>query len=252
MARKSRILINNFFFRAYNNNVEEITITQDGYDSLYMSYIYGRVRERFSFLPAMCELRRDGARAEIVFGTENSYCPYVRRFAEENIADVIAVGYKYAYFENCLPLPFLSALQKRLLITALVAADYREDRNYVLRRLRGQQTYCLDGVYHFRLRELKKRWEGISEYVPTNLDETSLDGFLEFLTEDGEGKLFLKDGKTYGEDYRRLSKSLLTGVESPVGEILLGGAKQVYCFGEVDGETKAFLKKYYGINAVFC
>ncbi len=79
-----------------------------------------------------------------------------------------------------------------------------------------------------------------------------MEGFISFLAEDGEGKIFLKNGKVYDEEYRRLSRSLLTGVESPVGEILLSGAGQVYCFGEVEEETKAFLKKYYGENAIFC
>ena len=232
--------------------MEEITITQNGYDGLYMSYLYGKVRERFSFLPATCGIRRNGDTTEIAFQTEREYCPYVRKFAEENMADVIAVGYKYAYFEKRLTLPLLSALQKRLLITALVAADYKDDRAYVIRKLRGNKQYCLDGVFHFRLQQLKKRWDGILEYVPADMGEVSLNGFVEFLTEDGEGKLFLKGGKAYGEDYRPLSRSLLTGVESPIGEILLGGARQIYCFGEVDGDTKEFLKKYYGINAVFC
>jgi hypothetical protein len=107
-------------------------------------------------------------------------------------------------------------------------------------------------MFHFRLQELQKRWDGIVDYIPTDMGESAMDGFIEFLIEDGEGKLYVKDGKVYGEDYRPLSKSLLTGLESPIGEILLGGAQQVYCFGEVDKETKAFLDKYYGEKAVFC
>ena len=59
-------------------------------------------------------------------------------------------------------------------------------------------------------------------------------------------------GKVYDEEYRVLSKSALTGAESPIGEILLGGAERVYCFGEQDAQTSAFLEKYYGENAVFC
>ena len=133
-----------------------------------------------------------------------------------------------------------------------MAADYRDDRAYALRRLGGFESYSLDGVFHFRLRELQRRWENIAQYVPTDMGEASLDGFLEFLTEDGEGKMFVKDGKVYDGEYRPLSKSLLTGKESAVGEILLGGAEKVYCFGETDGETKAFLKKYYGEKATFC
>ena len=232
--------------------MEEITITQNGFDGRYMSYLYAKVRERFSFLPAAIDMQTDGDASEIAFKTERAYCPYVRRFAEENIADVIAVGYKYAFFEKRLALPLLSARQKQLLFTALVAADFKEDKAYALRRICGCERYCLDGMYHFRLRELQRRWADVAEYVPADMGETSLDGFLEFLTEDGEGKLFVKDGKVYDEEYRRLSRSQLTGEESPVGEILLGGAEKVYCFGDTDRETSAFLRKYYGKKAIFC
>lgn len=232
--------------------MEEITITQNGFDGLYMSYLYGKVRERFSFLPSECGLEKHGDCTELAFKTEREYCPYVRKFAEEHIADIIAVGYKYSYFDKRLALPLLTGKKRRMLLTAIVAADYKEDRAYVARRLRGAERYCIDGTFHFRLQELKKRWDGIVDYIPADMGESALDGFLEFLAEDGEGKLFLKNGKVYDEEYRPLSKSLLTGVESPIGEILLGGAERVYCFGDVDGETRAFLQKYYGENTVFC
>lgn len=244
--------INNFRFTAYNNGVEEITITQNGFDGAYMSYLYKKVRERFSFLPATCDLETDGDYAEIAFRTEREYCSYVRRFAEENMADIIAVGYKYGFFKKRLALPLLSPFQKYLLCTALVAADYRDDKSYAKKRFQGEGKYSLDGVFHFRLRELQRRWEGIAQYVPSDMSVASLDGFLEFLTEDGEGKLFLKGGKVYDEEYRPLTRSMLTGEPSVIGEVLLGCAKRVYCFGETDKETTAFLRKYYGANAVFC
>ncbi|MBE7084854.1 MAG: hypothetical protein E7368_02225 [Clostridiales bacterium] len=229
-----------------------MTITQNGFDCRYMSYLYAKVRERFSFLPASCDLTKNGDCSELAFKTEPAYFPYVRRFAEENIADIIAVGYKYAFFEKRLVLPLLDKKQKRLLITAIVSADYKEDKAYVLKRLNGFENYSLDGVFYFRLKGLKERWEGIVEYVPTDMGSSSLDGFLEFLTEDGEGKLFVKDGKVYDGEYRPLRRSFLTGEETALGEIVLGGAEKVYCFGETDKETASFLRKYYGNKAVFC
>ncbi|MBR2375372.1 MAG: hypothetical protein IKA88_03695, partial [Clostridia bacterium] len=95
--------------------MEEITIVQNGFDGLYMSYLYGKVRERFSFLPSTCNLERNGDSTAIEFKTERAYCPYVRKFTEEHIADIIAVGYKYEFFEKRLRLPLLSDLKKRLL-----------------------------------------------------------------------------------------------------------------------------------------
>jgi hypothetical protein len=121
-----------------------------------------------------------------------------------------------------------------------------------LKRLRGFHSYCLDGVFHFRLQELTRRWQSIADYVSADIGESALDGFLEFLTEDGEGKLYVKDGKVYDGEYRLLNKSRLTGEESTIGEILLGNAERIYCFGELDRETERFLKKYYGAKAVFC
>ncbi len=232
--------------------MEEITITQNGFDGLYMSYLYGKVRERFSFLPSACDIAKRGDCTEIAFKTDREYCPYVRKFTEEHIADVIAIGYKYAFFEKRLTLPLLPKLKKRVLLTALVAADYREDRGYILRRVRGFTHYCIDGTFHFRLQELQRRWEEIAEYIPADMGEVATEGFLSFLAEDGEGKIFVKNGKVYDGEYRRLSRSLLTGVESTLGEIILSGAEQVYCFGEVEEELRAFLKKYYGEKAFFC
>lgn len=232
--------------------MEEITITQNGYRISYMSYLYNRVNERFSFLPALCAFEKHGDYGEISFRAERAYCPYVRKFAENTMADVIAVGYKYAYFEKRLHLPLLTAEKRHLLITALVSADYKEDKAYTLGKIASGKDYCLDGVFHFKLKDLQKRWDGIVEYVPVDMGEASLDGFLGFLVEDGAGKLFVKDGRVYDENYRALNKSALTGKTSTITEIVLGGAERVYCFGETDRETKSFLKKHYGEKAIFC
>jgi hypothetical protein len=217
-----------------------------------MSYLYGKVKERFSFLPALCELAKEADGQKIALKTERGYCPYVRKFTEEHIADVIAIGYKYAYFEKKLPLPILTPMQKRTILTALVAADYKDDRDYVLRKVRGLESYCIDGLFHFRLQELKKRWDEIIEYIPVNMSEVGIDSFIGFLIEDGEGKVFLKNGRVYDENYRQSSRSLLTGTEWTIGEVLLSGAEQVYCFGEMEEKVKGFLKKYYGEKVFFC
>jgi len=225
---------------------------QSGFDGLYMSYLYGKVKEKFSYLPSKIDLEKEGDTTVVAFETEKKYCPYVRKFTEENIADIIAVGYKYQYFQKRLTLPLLNEEEKRLLFTALAAADLKEDRTIVAEALCGAEKYCLDGFFHFRLQELKRRWDGIAEYIPTDFGKQSLEGFVGFLVEDGEGKIFLKDGKAYDETYRVLSKSALTGKSSLIGEILLLGAERVYCFGKADRETEAFLRKYYKGKAIFC
>lgn len=232
--------------------MEKITITQSGFDGLYMSYLYGKVKDKFSYLPSSAELQKSGDTTVLDFQTEKRYCPYVRKFAEEHISDVIAVGYKYCFFKEKLHLPLLKDGEKRLLYTALAAADLKEDRAIVSRVVKGFEQYCLDGVFHFRLRDLKKRWEEIAEYISSDFGTQSLDGFIGFLVSDGVGKMYLKDGKAYDERFHLLTKSALTGKRSLIGEVLLCGAERVYCFGETDGETRSFLEKFYKEKAVFC
>ena len=103
-------------------------ITQNGYRLSYMSYLYDKIRERFSFLPTLCKFEKTCDGGAVSLQAEDAYCSHVRRFAEHAMADVIAVGYKYAYFDNRLALPLLSKEKRHLLISALVSADYKEDQ----------------------------------------------------------------------------------------------------------------------------
>ena len=231
--------------------MEEITITQNGFNESYMSYLFGKVKGRFSFLPGDMDMQSNGKEMKILLKLQSAYCPYVRKFAEENIADVIAIGYKYHFFEKRVHLPLLTEEEKHVLLTALVAADYKEDKAYIARRIVGYENYCLDGVFHFRLQRLKNRWEEVVGYVPADMGVSSMENFMEFLAEDGEEKVFIKEGKVYDKDYRLLSKSALTGKQSTVAELLLGGAGEIYCFGETDEQTTRFLKKYYSDRTVF-
>lgn len=186
------------------------------------------------------------------FCVEETLCPYLRRYTEENIAEIIAIGYKYDYLDKRLFLPLLSPKQKRLLCTALVAADLEEDREYVLRRLSRDRQYSIDGVFNFRLGELKKRWDGVLEYIPQQFGSASLDDFVNFLVEESEGKVYVKEGKVYDGGYRLLTRGRLLSEKDIVAEILLQGPSKVYCFGEVSAEVKEFLHKYYRENAFFC
>lgn len=232
--------------------MEKITVTQAGAPDPYMSYLFGKITDKFSFLPCAPVLKNQDGRTTLVFAAEGKYCPYIRKYAEENIAEVIAVGYKYRYFKEILSLPCLSGKERDILLVSLVSADLAEDREYVKKRFTGAEKYCIDGTYNFRLNDLKRRWRKIAEYIPAEFNGAALESFVEFLVGEGAGKTFLKDGVLYDEDYRPLRRSRLIGEESPVSEILLSGAESVYCFGSPDRESAEFLKKYYKEKAVFC
>lgn len=231
--------------------MEKITVTQTGVNSPYTSYVYEKVKERFSFLPAEFDIGCDGDRTRVEFRSDGRYCPYIRKAAEKSIADVLAVGYKYKFFEKKLPLPLLSKQEKTLLLTALTAADYREDYAYIETKIKDFDEYAIDGVYNFRLNDLKARWLDISSYISPEFNGGYLESFLTFLIGEGEGKAYVKDGVVYDKDYKVSQKSDLIGGYSPILELVLCCAKKVYCYDCVDEQTRKFLTKYYKENAVF-
>lgn len=235
--------------------METITLAQraqNGRQDLYIPYLYKKLKEKFSLSEIDCKIETSNGENALVVKSEESSSLRLKRFANEHIADILVIGYKYEYFRQNLFLPLLNEREKFLLYASLVSADYIEDKKYVLRRLDGIKNCSLDGVFNFRLAELKSRWKEVSEYIPTDFGKYSLESFLDYVVTDGEGRAYLKNGKAYDENYRLLNKSELFGCSSAIAELLLCGAGQVYCFGETDAETEVFLKKYYKEKAVFC
>jgi len=235
--------------------VEKITVTQNygrrGENS-YVPYLYKKLKERFDLLSSECEMERGKGEDRLIFEGEAGLFPHLKNFAIEHISDVLSIGYKYEFFQRNLSLPMLNEEERFLLYVALVAADYNEDRRYVSRRIGGISTCSLDGIYNFRLNELKERWKEIVECIPSDFGKYSLEGFLEYLIGESEGKIYVKESKVYDGNYRLIDKSELFGEKSVIADVLLCGGNFVYCFGETDRETREFLKKYYKEKVVFC
>jgi hypothetical protein len=242
-------------FEAYNNVVEKVNLMQnavEGRSERYILYLYNRLKASLNVGNAEFEvLREKGTSCLLCQGNEASLAQ-MRQIANEHLSDIFAIGYKYDFFKTKLVLPLLSNKDKELLYAALVSADYKEDKRYASRRINFSKNYSLDGVYNFRLGELRARWLEVIEYIPTDFGRYELEGFLDYIVGENEGKAYLKNGKVYDSNYRELQKSELLGKNTVCAEVLLAGAGTVYCFGKVEEETEEFLRKYYKEKVVFC
>ncbi len=236
----------------YNNNVEKIRVTKDGSPDECIAYLSERVSGKYAALPCVAGVYGKNGRTSVEFSTEKLYEPYVRGETAAAVAEVLVLWYKYRFFKKIVPAPALEQEDRDLLLTALIAADFETDREYVKTRLAGLQEYSLDGVFSFRLQELKTSWKRIASCVSVTFSNESLDSFLDFLITDGKGRVFLRGEDAYDEEYRPLKRSLLTGGYTAPKEILLSNAKLVYCFGEQSEKTRAFLKKYFPEKTFFC
>ena len=242
-------------FQAYNNVVEKVNLMQNAVESRferYIQYLYNRLKNVVSLSNTELEvLKEKNGSCLLCQGSEGSLAQ-MRQIANDHLSDIFAIGYKYEFFKNRLSLPLLSKQDRELLYAALVSADYKEDKRYALRRLSFLKDCSIDGVYNFRLGELRARWNEVIEYIPTDFGKYEMEGFIDYIVGENEGKVYLKNGKVYDENYRELTKSELLGQSEVFAEVLLSGAGTVYCFGEQEEGTELFLRKYYKEKAVFC
>ncbi len=230
--------------------MEEITVTERGENRSNITYLYHALAD--------C-LDRGGGRGELLFGGDRTALRIraeeprkedVRARTCEQVAEIIGIGYKYRFMQERLRV-CLGARERKWLCAALIAADFEGDKGYIVRKLRHTDEYSIDGFYQFRLSPLREKWERIADYIPPDFREKDLKKFCEFLIGESAKKIYLRGGTVYGEDFRPLRRSRLTGGEETETEIMLADAGFVYCLGDVEEGLADFLQKYYAERAIF-
>ena len=178
---------------------------------------------------------------------------FFRSEIEDKIADVIVVKYKYEFFKRKIHPAGLSLYEIELLITALISADIEEDKRYILRRLRGQTDYVLDGFFNFRLQALKNKWKEIVSYIPVVFSAKQLEDFVAYLVSEKRGKrVLVQNGKVYDLYYNPLKKSaLLDGKGDLVREVLLSSGGSVEVMSKISKEEEKYLRSFFGRKVSF-
>ncbi len=232
---------------AYNNCVEEITVSDGIENSLFITYLYNALSGVLS---------RTGGGEELMFGAERAALRIRSQDTEaalllrELLTEIIGIGYKYRYLDANLKVA-LSKRDRKLLCAALIAADYEGDKGYIARKIGQSDEYNIDGIYLFRLGPLKEKWQHIVEYVPGGFTGSDLKQFCDFLVGESRNKIYLRGKTVFGENFRPLRRSLLLGEEDTEAEIMLSDAGYVYCLGDVGEELSDFLQKFYAERAIF-
>ncbi len=232
---------------AYNKGVEEVVVSDGSARSSYITYLYNAV---------LGEIVSSGGSGELVFGEERTaFRMRIQKdlaisVVKDRLAEVLGIGYKYAFLKEKLH-ACLSKRETKLLIAALIAADYEGDRAYIRGKMGDIKEFAVDGFYAFRLASLREKWTRIVEYIPESFSSQDLKKFCEFLVGESKNKIYLKGHAVFGENFAPLRRSRLTGEEDVETEIMLSDAGFIYCLGEVEDELGDFLQKYYAERAIF-
>ena len=233
--------------------MENIIITESGYDRSNISYLQNTLSELFGHARCRAESTEEDGRIALEIFCPEEFFEIVQAEIADRAAEIIAVRYKYRYFKSTLKISGLSQLENEILLASLIAADLEEDKKYAFRRFTGLKHIALDGVYNFRLRPLAGKWKDIAEYMPGVFIGSQLKDFISYMLEGRKKRVYVDDGKVYDAHYRILKRCALLGGEGAriTREVLLSGGGEVELSGRLEEEDEYYLKEYYGDKIFF-
>ena len=191
--------------------------------------------------------------SELSIDFVNDFHLMIKPEIEDRIADIITIAYKYSYFKEKLIIVGLNKYEKELLYTGLIAADLEDDKKYVKRKLAEYSDYNIDGIFNFRLKELKGKWKSVLEVMPKYFGASHLKDFIGFLLENKNNRTYVDGGRVYDAHYKRLIRSNLLGGDElrVIKEILLSNCGEVELKGEIPKQDENYLKEFYRDRVYF-
>ena len=209
--------------------MSEIKISESSLKSKNILYLYKTLGDLAVQLNAKIDVKNGKNRCEYKISIPKEHEEIFLLELEDKLADVIAVNYKHNFFKKNVKLGGLKQIEKELLLTAIISADIVEDKKYVIRRLKNFEEYSIDGIFNFRMKPLKEKWQEIVSYIPTTFTQSQLRDFISYLIKDKNSKrVYVEKSGVYDKRFNVLRRSELmagdSGKCSQIKEILLSNA----------------------------
>jgi hypothetical protein len=230
-----------------------ITITENVFNEDGLLYLQSSGNELFSHAGCSSRLRKIDDRIVLTINCPEEYKEIIRTEIADKVAEIITIKYKYSYFKRHLIVGGLSSAEKEILLTSLIAADLEDDKRYTYDKIKEYEEIAIDGIFNFRLKPLKKKWEDVVACIPGCFLNTQLKEFITYLLENKKKRVFIDDGRVYDSHYRRLKRCSLLGGDGLkiVREVLLSNCGEVELSGEISKEDEYYLKEYYSDKIIF-
>lgn len=221
-----------------------------------MFYLYNQLNPVVSRLGGRVEIECGEKVNVLNVEIDKSYAGFVRAEAEDKIADVITVNYKYGYFSEKIRAKGLSDFEKELLLDALICADLEEDKRYVIAKMSRCNEYSIFGSFNFTMTPLKRKWQEIAEYIPLYFNSEQLREFVLYILKEKKGKKVYVDNEcVYDKNFNRLQRVILTSCNLEEGkvirEVLLSACGEVELNDKVPELDEKYLRDYFGDKILF-
>ena len=231
----------------------QIKITESGSNENNLFYVQSALGEIFTHAGCSLTNLADEKRSILTVNCPEEYKDIIRVEISDKVAEVIAIKYKNDFFKKSIVIDGLSSVEKEILIASLIAADLEEDKKYAFERIKKDDSIAIDGIFNFKLKQLKKKWQEIVAYIPTCFLNSQLKEFISYLIENKRKRIYVESGRVYDSHYRRLKRSTLLDGQSTLitREILLSNCGEIRLYGELPEEDEYYLKEFYNDKIVF-
>ncbi len=225
----------------------KIYVTDKDINQNNLHYIQNSLSELVSTTMASIMIEKSGSRCVLITDCDDDYKDILAAEIADRVSEVVSINYKYDFFKKNVKVTGLNEKEYEILLTSLIAADLEEDKRYSFDKIKGSYDIVIDGIFNFRLKPLKKKWEDIVAFIPPCFINSQLKDFVSYLLENKKRRIFIEGGKVFDSHYRRLSRASLLGGENIkiVREALLSNCGEIELSGEVPDDDEYYLKEFY-------
>lgn len=235
------------------NDMKQLKITENEKNESNLLYIQSTISEFCTYAGCTIKHINNNGRVELLFNFSECYGDLIKAEIFDKVAEIIAIKYKYDYFKKNVKVGGLNSVEKEILLASLIAADLDDDKRYSLERLKIYEDLAIDGIYNFRLKPLKKKWQDVSECVPSCFLQSQLKEFISYLLEGKSKRIYVENGRVYDVHCRRLKRGVLVGGDDAkiLIEVLLGNGGEVELNGTISTQEEYYLKEFFNRRIIF-
>lgn len=162
----------------------QITLSIDGNKADWI-YSFGEmIEKKLCECSAVSAVNLSGGRVYCSFGCEPAHKQQLISAVKECLADMFGVVCKFDFIKRNLTVK-LSNLNYEMLLHTLVAFDRENERKILNKLIKVEDGMALDGIFNFKMGELKQRWLEICDLTRNNgaylYDDETYNELLRFL-----------------------------------------------------------------------
>lgn len=162
----------------------QITVSVDSANADWLYSVDDIIGNRLKNCIAVSALNMSGRRLYCSFGCEAHMRSQMIAAVKDYIIEIFGVACKFDYIKRNLTLD-LPKLNYEVLLHTLVAFDRENEHKMLNKIIHVEDGMTLDGVYNFKLGELKERWKEICDLTRSNgaylYDDETYNELLRFL-----------------------------------------------------------------------